>query len=62
MPIQKTTKAAKCPKCKNYHFICSIERFESDKDIQKEFSYYMKDGFEIISVTTEDAKKNFGYC
>ena len=57
-----TTKAAKCPKCDKYHLICCIELFSEDEEVQKEFQGYMKDGFDIVSVTTDDAKSNYGSC
>lgn len=60
--MEKTTKAAKCPKCGQYHLIASIESFNRDKGTRKEFSEMMNDGFEIIEVSTKDARNNFGYC
>lgn len=55
-----TTKAAKCPKCGKFHMIAQIKSL--DKNDLKEFAKLMKQGFEIINVTTQSAKDNFGFC
>lgn len=57
-----TTKAAKCPNCGKYHQISCIDLFKTDKETRESFAQFMIDGFDIIEVTTEDAKQNFGYC
>ena len=59
---QLTTKAAVCPKCKKYHLIAAIERFESSKETRKDFAKLVVHGFSVIDVTTADARENFGYC
>jgi ssDNA-binding Zn-finger/Zn-ribbon topoisomerase 1 len=55
-----TTKAAKCPKCGKYHMIALIKRL--DKNDLREFNKLMKKGFDIIHVTTQQARDNFGFC
>lgn len=62
MTTEITTKAARCPKCKKYHLIASIESFDRDKDTRKNFAKMAMDGFEILNTTTADAKENFDYC
>lgn len=57
-----TTKAAKCNKCGKYHLIASIELFESDQSTRKDFAHMAAAGFQIIDVTTRDARDNFGGC
>lgn len=57
-----TTKAAKCPKCGNFHLIASIEGFKDCKDTRKDFAEYAMEGFQILDVTTQEAKDRFGYC
>ena len=54
-----TTKAAKCPICKGYHLIGSIKSFKEHKETRKEFTECMDVGYEILEVTTENAKSNF---
>ena len=58
----KTTKAAKCPSCGVYSLVASIQKYNKKKGVRKDFAEMLVDGFEIIEVSTEDAKKNFGYC
>lgn len=57
-----TAKAALCPKCGKYHLIASLQAFKSNKDTRKSFGKYMKRGFEIVNVSTEQAKARFGAC
>ena len=57
-----TTKAALCPKCGKYHLIASLEQFNSNIETRKEFAKLLIDKFEVIYVTTQNAKDNFGYC
>ena len=57
-----TTKAAKCPKCQKYHLIASLNSFHSDKEVRKDFAEMMIEGFNIIEVTTQQARDGFGYC
>lgn len=59
---QITTKAAVCPKCKKYHYIASIEKFNQHKDVRQGFADLLIHSFDIIEVPTQDAKDNFGYC
>ena len=60
MQEEITTKAAKCPKCGKYHLIASID--DLDKSSLRDFAKFMRNGFEIINVSTQNAKDNFGYC
>lgn len=57
-----TTKAAVCPNCSKYHLITTIDNFKNNVDTRRDFAEMMIDGFEIIEVTTQQAKNNFGYC
>lgn len=57
-----TTKAALCPNCNQFHLICSIDLFMEDKETREDFAQYVIDGFQIINVTTQEAKARFGSC
>lgn len=42
--------------------VAAIELLERSKETRKDFADIVKEGFNVIDTTTEDAKKNFGYC
>lgn len=57
-----TTKAAVCPNCNQFHLICSIEKYKENKDVREDFAEFLVDGFDIIEVSTKEAKERFGFC
>ena len=57
-----TTKAARCPECGQFHLIASIDAYNSRKEVREDFAELLVDNFDIVEVTTDEAKANFGYC
>ena len=54
-----TTVAARCPNCKKYHQIASIGGYDADAGCRREYGKLLAKGYDVIRVTTQDAKDNF---